>query len=715
MTEVGGAPLSLSQAVLGQLRRLDLLLCERAKALQAQRADASQDLRGLFISDGEFEELLQRPFGQALLDAPPRPAPLPGALSAPEAWEHFLQRFGLSSFEGDLLLLGLLPEVDLKYERIYAFLQDDVTCRRPTCDLVLALLCDGLPERLRRRQSFEPEAPLRRQRLIDLQPREGHGGLLAAAIVIPPRVASHLLGQTDFPPSSASPISFAPTHEALAPLSGDLAVTGRAVVQVSERMWVFLSSADWRTAQRVARQMAQSVGWPLDELDLAAADPSSLSSAAADAVREALLHDAALLVHVPPPREGDEWEPGALSAIRAAPLEALERAAFFAGERLDERLPTPPEGWRVLRLSLPLPDYAQRAAIWRRALGAASVEPGAVEAVAGRFRLSTAQIEQAAAIARDAAWQRDPDASPVHFDDLASAARLVSSGSLGRLAKHVEARHAWDDLVLPSDRIAQLRELCDQFIYRPLVYDTWGFGKRSSLGTGLSALFAGPSGTGKTMAAEVIAGELALDLYKIDLSGVVSKYIGETEKNLERIFEMARDSNAILLFDEADALFGKRSETKDAHDRYANIEISYLLQKIEEYDGVVILTSNLRQNLDEAFLRRLQFTIEFPMPDEEARLAIWRRTLPQAAPRQSDIDLEEMARRYRFSGGSIRNVLVNAAFLAARDGQVLGMEHLLWAARREFQKLGKLVDEAQFVREPGRAPSWLGEANHGAR
>ena len=206
-----------------------------------------------------------------------------------------------------------------------------------------------------------------------------------------------------------------------------------------------------------------------------------------------------------------------------------------------------------------------------------------------------------------------------------------------------------------------------------------------------------PSGTGKTLAAEVIASELVLDLFKIDLSGIVSKYVGETEKNLERIFGQARHANAILLFDEADALFGKRSETKDAHDRYANIEISYLLQKVEEYDGVVILTSNLQQNLDEAFLRRLHFVVAFPLPDEIARQRIWEQHLPPTLPRAGDVDPADLAQRWKFSGGSIRNVALSAAFLAARDDGEMAPEHLLWAARREFQKLGKLVDERQFA------------------
>ncbi len=226
---------------------------------------------------------------------------------------------------------------------------------------------------------------------------------------------------------------------------------------------------------------------------------------------------------------------------------------------------------------------------------------------------------------------------------------------------------------------------------RPIVLEKWEVGKKLASSAGVTALFAGPSGTGKTMAAEVIANELKLDLYKIDLSTVVSKYVGETEKNLERIFTEAQTSNAILFFDEADALFGKRSEVRDSHDRYANIEISYLLQRMEMYDGVAILATNLRANLDEAFTRRLHFVVDFPFPDEEGRLRIWRTLFPPKVPRDEEIDLEMLARRFKLSGGNIRNVLVNAAYLAASDGGRVTMDHLLHSVRRELQKMGRLT------------------------
>jgi SpoVK/Ycf46/Vps4 family AAA+-type ATPase len=244
--------------------------------------------------------------------------------------------------------------------------------------------------------------------------------------------------------------------------------------------------------------------------------------------------------------------------------------------------------------------------------------------------------------------------------------------------------------------MTQLREIYGQARHHALVYDTWGFGAKLVSGRGLAILFAGPPGTGKTMAAGVLAGALGLDLYKIDLSTVVSKYIGETEKNLARIFDEAATSNAILFFDEADALFGKRTQVRDAHDRYANVEISYLLQKMDEYEGVVMLATNLRKNMDEAFVRRLHAIVDFPVPGVADRRRIWERIWPATTPRDAGIDLDLLARRIEVAGGSIRNIALAGAFLAAADGGAVTMTHVLRAARREYQKMGKVLAAGQF-------------------
>jgi SpoVK/Ycf46/Vps4 family AAA+-type ATPase len=264
------------------------------------------------------------------------------------------------------------------------------------------------------------------------------------------------------------------------------------------------------------------------------------------------------------------------------------------------------------------------------------------------------------------------------------------------LAEKIEARRRFEDLVLPGEAMQQLRDIASQVEQRDRVYEQWGFGAKLSRGRGIVALFAGPSGTGKTMAAEVLAHRLALDLYRIDLASVISKFIGETEKNLKRVFDAAEQSGAILFFDEADALFGKRSEVRDSHDRYANIEINYLLQRMEDYRGLAILATNRKALLDPAFLRRLRFLIDFPLPAAIDRLRIWRGAFPGQA-QMEPLDYELLG-RLEVSGGSIANISLNAAFLAASEHSPIRMEHVLAAARREYSKIDKLMLESEFGR-----------------
>jgi SpoVK/Ycf46/Vps4 family AAA+-type ATPase len=300
------------------------------------------------------------------------------------------------------------------------------------------------------------------------------------------------------------------------------------------------------------------------------------------------------------------------------------------------------------------------------------------------------------ATARDLATWRPWNESEITFDDLGTAARQHSSQGLGQVARKIQTQYSWDDIVLPADQKAQLQEVCGYFENMPVVYGQWGFQSKTNLGKGLTILFAGQSGTGKTMASEIMAGALGLDLYKIDLSSLVSKYIGDTEKNLDLVFREAEDSNSILFFDEADAIFGKRSEVRDAHDRYANVETSYLLQKMEEYQGIVILATNFRRNMDDAFVRRLQFAVEFPFPEEDYRLQIWERVFPEQAPLNEDVDLRFLARQLKISGGNIKNIAVAGAFLAAQASTSIGMEQVMWATKREYQKMGKLLVDSDF-------------------
>jgi SpoVK/Ycf46/Vps4 family AAA+-type ATPase len=316
--------------------------------------------------------------------------------------------------------------------------------------------------------------------------------------------------------------------------------------------------------------------------------------------------------------------------------------------------------------------------------------------VAGKFRLSTTQISRAAEIARVEARARGRDIPAP--EDLALGARQASSSRLGELAVRLAPTYTWDDLVLAEPQLKLLRSISAYLRHRDRVLSEWGYEKTVARSQGLKVLFAGESGTGKTMAAQVLANDLGLELFRVDLATVVSKWIGETEKNLDRIFGAAEGSNAILFFDEADALFGKRSEVSDSHDRYANVEVSYLLQKMDAYEGAVILATNFRQNLDTAFQRRLDFAIDFPFPEPEDRKTIWRLVLPAEAPVADDIDLDFLATQFKLSGGAIRNCSLAAAFDAADASEPIGMPHLIRAVAVEYGKQGRLTLEADFER-----------------
>jgi hypothetical protein len=337
----------------------------------------------------------------------------------------------------------------------------------------------------------------------------------------------------------------------------------------------------------------------------------------------------------------------------------------------------------------PQASFAERRSAWMNATGSDEIHD-----VAAKFRLSIGQIGDAADVARLSAATRG-ETIPVRAD-LDLGARRASSTRLAELATRLDAPFGWGDLVLPERQRDVLHSISAYLRHRDLVLSEWGYEKTVARTQGIKVLFAGESGTGKTMAGQVLARDLGLDLFRLDLATVVSKYIGETEKNLDRVFGAAEGSNAILFFDEADALFGKRSEVRDAHDRYANIEVAYLLQKMEGYPGAVILATNFRQNMDDAFLRRLDVVVDFLFPEPEDRERIWKLVLPEAAPTSDDIDVRFLAERFRLSGGSIRNCSLAGAFMAADAGGPIAMEHLVRAVALEYNKLGRLTIEADF-------------------
>ncbi|HML36006.1 MAG TPA: ATP-binding protein [Bacillota bacterium] len=350
----------------------------------------------------------------------------------------------------------------------------------------------------------------------------------------------------------------------------------------------------------------------------------------------------------------------------------------------------------VLPLALPMPDEDERLRLWKEFSAAYSLTPEiGLDETAAKFVLSPGQIKTALAQAKSLSLVRGSD----RIDEAAlyeSCYGQIRHGLKSGKARKVPSIFTWDDLILPPASKGMLRTACDQVRYQHTVYNQWGFGAKLPYGRGLSLLFSGPPGTGKTMGAQVVAGELKLELYKVDLAGVVSKYIGETEKNLEDIFREAAKSQAVLFFDEADVLFNKRTEVKDALDKYSNMEAAFMLQKIEEYEGVCVLATNLLQNFDEAFKRRLKFIVEFPFPNQEYRYKLWRSVFPARTPLSGELDYEYLARRFELSGSSIKNIAVNAAFMAAAGSGEVGMAEILQALRHELAKSGKSLSPEEF-------------------
>jgi AAA+ superfamily predicted ATPase len=692
------------ESLLGWLHRLLAWQVAVTRQLNGELAD--DEYRGLYIPDNEVELLIGAHAGlpddlvrrRRLLEAEREAIDDDVAgrgIASPML--RLGRHFGLDRFERDVLLLALAPELDLRYERLYAYIQDDVTRKRPAIDLALRLLIPDADERVQRRAAFAPEATLIQNHLIDLLDDGGRQVVLVSRVIkIDDAIVAELLGQPGVDLTLAPYVSLvrpARSFDDLILPEDTVELLRQSLPSAPGGFTLALQGSYGRGRRSIAEALARDADAPLLVVDVARLAESDLrpDEATRRILRQAALRSAFILWHgidrLLQSGEVSAWRPALLAAIDAfdgCSILPLEHAWEARGAL---------RRTRYLRVELPMPTFSERDRIWRLALGDDAPDDGAIAALASTFRLSGGQIRDAVAMARALDSWRGGTLRP---ELLFAACRGQSSGKLDALAHKIPATYDWNDIVLPADHIAQLREICSQMRHRRTVLETWGFDAHLAMGKGLNTLFAGPSGTGKTMAAEIVATDLGLELYKVDLSTLVSKYIGETEKNLDRIFIAAQEANAILFFDEADAIFGKRSEVKDAHDRYANIEVGYLLQKMEEYDGVVILATNLRKNIDDAFVRRMHMSIEFPFPEEQDRLRIWQKVFPPEAPLAEDVDLAFLARQFKVTGGNIRNIALLAAFLAAEEGSVIGMTHVIRSLKREFQKLGKLVTEADF-------------------
>jgi hypothetical protein len=565
-----------------------------------------------------------------------------------------VRRFGLDALDHALAVFALIPDIEPRLGRVFAYLNDDLTRQRPTIDLALRLLVGDSDARLAAASRVSTGAPLVHLGLIE-RPQASIASALGEPLLPTNGLVAGILGDDALAdrvpgarfvlpqPSGIDPDSLAPVFETWAWLCAKEPAPRLALV-----------GGDPEVRRRVAAQLAATTlqsSLLAVQLDSAAPDAEARG---ADARREALLRGAVLYV------EGDprvlDGHPGPAIADR---------------------------GFDLPMVSVPQLTTAGRRLLWELGLD----DPALAKAAAGRLLLDAAAIDRTSTIAR--ATARGAGRQPTMID-VAAAARIDARGRLSALATAIDPRTTWDDLVLPDLLIDQLHTLVDRVVHRSSVREEWGFGgRRGSLG--VSALFAGPSGTGKSMAAEVVASELDLPLWRIDLARVVSKYIGETEKNLDAVFEAAEASAAMLLFDEADALFGKRSEVQDAHDRYANLEIAYLLQRMEIYDGVVVLSTNLLRHIDDAFSRRLTFTLHFPFPDAALRRRLWRGAWPSEAPLDIDADLEALGDDHALSGANIANAVLHAAHLAAADGCIISDEHLRRGIDLERSKLGSIA------------------------
>ena len=714
-------------SILSALSVLDQLLasalsCVRETSATEETA-AVEQLRGLYLTHDSVERLLARePGAPALSSVKNTDEDLPDPSRADARLRRLADAYGLSVFDLNVLLIALAPELDRRYEQLYAYLQDDITRRRPTVDMALSLLCAGARAKLARRAHFAPDSALLRHGLLHLIPdaEQQPAPLIAHGLKLDEQLIRFLTGHECLdarlapfcrlvkPTAQGAQSSLdADTRHALLELAASARESG-------ERLSVYFQGQAGTGKRRAVESLARDAGARLLAVDL----PRMVSGAGEYnslfrlVLNEARFDEAVAYFDGLDTLRREEHAVAYQSLLEA--LGEFEGLSILAGAQTLSAESHP--ALKIITVPFAPPDFAERRALWLECLSVEGVRlnESDVDALAARFRFSRRQITGAVCDAKMKARLRHAsstsssvasssssnvrwESQPVSAQELFAAARAQSRHNLSSLASKIEPKYAWDDIQLPEDQLEQLREICAQAECRHIVYGEWGFGRKMTAGRGVVALFTGPPGTGKTMAAEVIANELRLDLFKIDLSQIVSKYIGETEKNLDRIFREAHRSNAVLFFDEADALFGKRSEVKDAHDRFANIEIGYLLQKIEEFDGIAVLATNLRQNMDEAFVRRMRVIVEFPFPDEEYRRRIWQSVFPAEAPLGDDVEFGALARAIRLSGGHIKNIALASAFYAASDGRVIRTPHLMRAARREYQKLGRKLNDADSL------------------
>lgn len=678
---------SAAQVLLARLSALR----EQVTALVEHRAagdpTADDPLRGLYLSDEAVRHLLRTWPTAGAVDATTGATDAPGAVDTADVLEvapshrspdvaagraaepgdgdrlaWLAGRTGLTELDTALLLIALAPDADRTFEPLYGYLNDDVSRRRATVGLALDLC--GVPAHTSAaRARLHASAPLRALGLLEVEDPERP--FLTRALRVPDRLVGHLLGD-DTPDAALLGL----LHPMPQPLPAD-----PAAEDFAHRLAARLHDGPLTAYLREQREGdgLAALAAALRAAGLDALRCSAPEDHVPELLREARLGGRAVVVSGLPEKPG--------------PLVRALTAATDVTVLLTDPRPYDPHWSPTDPLVLDAPGRrAGGASAWRAALGT-DADGFDLAATVAPYRLGGDRIQRAAHAARALAAF---DGGPVTADHVRLAARRQSASGLESHARRIRPAVDWRDLVLPDQPLTQLRELALRARHRDRVLGDWRLSAGGGRGRGVLGLFAGESGTGKTLSAEVVAADLGLDLYVVQLSSVVDKYIGETEKNLERIFTEADRTDAVLLFDEADAVFGKRSEVKDAHDKYANMESAYLLQRLESFDGIALLTTNLRANIDEAFTRRLDLVVDFPFPDVEQRLALWRHSLSRV-PSTDGIDLEPLAREFELAGGSIRSAVVTAAYFAAGRDDTVTAGDLLEGARREYRKAGRLV------------------------
>jgi len=691
-----GGPDASAAHLFARLERIEARVLAAVERRRAVDPDPNDRFRGLYISDDQVDELIARggPSRSAVAlnagaadrgdgsVADPALGAVEADADAAELRGHVLRlrrlarTFGLAELDVDLLLIALAPDVDPRFERLYGYLHDDVSRRRASTGLALELAGGpGLTVAGAARARLGFRGPLVAGGLLLVE--DADRPFLTRPLRVPDRVTAHLLGD-DAPDASIAEVLAAEVQVAL----GDVEALARGIAAGVPVAYVRQRAG--ASARALVHEAFRRHGRAVVDVDLARLSPTDDPQAIARiASREARLLGGGLVAG-----PVDAIAARGAAAVRAF-ADQVPPVVLLGGTGWDPAWGREPP----LIVDAPVPAPAERHELWLRALDGVTSLTFDPAAVTLAFRLDPEQLGRAAVAAHRSALAAG---RTLAVEDVAAGARAQNAAGLERLARRIVPAVDWRDLVLPRAVETQLREIAGRARHRDRVIGEWGMGHTTARGRGISALFAGDSGTGKTMSAEVLAAELGFDLYVIDLSTVVDKYIGETEKNLNRIFTEADRVNGILLFDEADALFGKRSEVKDARDRYANVEVAYLLQRMELFDGIAILTTNLRANVDEAFTRRLEAIVDFPVPEQPDRRRLWERNLPPAVPREPGLDLDFLAGKFRISGGNIRNICVTAAYLAAAEDRAISMADLIRGTEREYRKLGRLTVEAEF-------------------